>query len=101
MTTTPTPSNPPGQHIHFPEVAWPAAPETPPDKDLGNVYPRPHGGRNFIGFGTAAPAASQPIGMIEPRPSLLVRLLPSTATAFWMAVSAALGFLLARAEGWL
>lgn len=58
-----------------------------------------------------------PIGMVEPPPQppaedefahlrglprpLLTRLLPSTATAFWMAVSAWLGFLLVRAEGWL
>ena len=41
-------------------------------------------------------------GIVPPsRPALLRRLLPSTATVFWMAVSVWLGFLLARAEGWL
>lgn len=35
------------------------------------------------------------------RPTLLQRLLPTTATAFWMACALWLGFLLARAEGWL
>lgn len=39
-----------------------------------------------------------PVGMHEPR---WVRFVPSTATLFWMAVSACLALLLARAEGWL
>ena len=34
-------------------------------------------------------------------PTLLQRLVPTTATAFWMAAALWLGFLLARAEGWL
>lgn len=34
------------------------------------------------------------------RPSLLRRLVPTTATAFWMATACWLAFLLARAEGW-
>lgn len=77
----------------------------------------------------ADPHLDLPIGMIEPpddtdpalaalaeveaaaralaasiaprRPTLLQRLLPTTATAFWMACALWLGFLLARAEGWL
>lgn len=36
--------------------------------------------------------------MHEPR---WVRFVPSTATLFWMAVSAFLALMLARAEGWL
>ena len=47
-------------------------------------------------------AAARALAAMVPRsPTLLQRLLPTTATAFWMAVSVWLGFLLARAEGWL
>ena len=55
--------------------------------------------RNPIQFATAPRSApTMPIGMHEPR---WARFIPSTATAFWMAVAATLALLLARAEGWL
>lgn len=92
---------PPGDHIHFPEVEWPE--------------PGPDGGLVGVERGCATVAAPQPddydlvieaaartlVAMAPRRPTLLQRLLPTAATAFWIAVSVWLGFLLARAEGWL
>lgn len=49
----------------------------------------------------AEAAAHALVATVPRRPTLLRRLVPTSATAFWMAVSGWLGFLLARAEGWL
>ena len=125
---------PPGEHVHFPEVAWPEPAAAPtaarieptwapggiPDWPPSYAVSGPHLDALQRACEQAAAECDQllPIGMIEPvddaaavaralgiepprRPSLVPRIIPTTATAFWMAVSGWLTFLLARVEGWL
>jgi hypothetical protein len=90
------PEHPPGDHIHFPEVAWPeplqplAAPAVTVDATAA-----------LAALAEAEAIAHALAATMPRRLPLLRRLAPTTATAFWMAAALWLGFLLARAEGWL
>lgn len=92
MPTTPPNTAPPGEHIHFPEVAWPESPEPLSGHSPWDGAP-PMEDERFRAAAEAAPAE------IVSGATSLRRLMPSTAAWFWMAVSAWLAFLLARAEG--
>lgn len=142
MPTTSLHTAPPGEHIHFPEVAWPEPlpPPAAPATTVAAYDPAVDAvSRGLLSASTltatqidalqrllasnrrpiveASPWDARPpmederlraateaaldeiISGVAPRRSPLRSLTPSTATWFWMAVSAWLGFLLARAEG--
>lgn len=111
---------PPGAHVHFPEVAWPEPPPEPTPEQwaaFARFFPEvvattpiadrapwdgPIDATAALASLAEAEALAYELAATEPRrPTLLRRIIPTTATAFWMAVSAWLGFLLVRAEGWL
>ena len=76
--------------------------EPHPDLPIGMIEPPADTDPALAALAEVEAAARALAASIAPRrPTLLRRLLPTTATAFWMAVSVWLGFLLARAEGWL
>lgn len=79
---------PPGEHITFPEVAWPEAVAEPPDTTPTRV---PMDRRSAW---DAVPPMPMPIGMIEPRSSL-------APAVFWVIVVAAFACVLAQSAGWL
>lgn len=112
MPTTPPNTTPPGEHVHFPEVAWPESPAplsghspwdgVPPMEDERfRVHLRLGPTAALASLAEAEAVAHALAATVPSRPTLLQRLTPSTAAWFWMAVSAWLAFLLARAEGWL
>lgn len=68
---------------------------------IGMIEPRIDATAALASLAEAESASRDLAATIPRRPTLLRRLMPTSATAFWMAVSVWLGFLLARAEGWL
>lgn len=90
------PERPPGDHIHFPEVAWPE-PLPPPTAPAATVDAT----AALAALAEAEAIAHTLAATMPRRRTLLRRLVPTTATAFWMAAALWLGFLLARAKGWL
>ena len=96
MPTTPPNTTPPGEHVHFPEVVWPESPAPLASHSPRDARPTMEDER--LRAATEA-ALDEIISGIAPRRTSLRRLMPSTAAWFWMAVSAWLAFLLARAEG--
>lgn len=107
---------PPGEHIHFPEVEWPDPATLPPshrahgariadhdpwDGPIGMIEPRLDPAAALSTLAEVEALAHALAATVPRRPTLLRRIVPTTATTFWMAVSGWLGVLLARAEGWL
>ena len=73
---------PPGEHIKFPEVAWPEASDQPQQPKQ-----------------PARPRDIQlPIGMIEPEEEPASGLAPAV---FWLVILVAFGCVLAEVGGWL
>lgn len=78
---------PPGEHIEFPEVAWPEASDQPQDMEPTR---RPIDRR--------AAWDDLPIGMIEPEEEPTSGLAP---VVFWLVILVAFACVLAEAGGWL
>lgn len=78
---------PPGEHIKFPEVAWPEASDQPQDMEPTR---RPIDRR--------ADWDDLPIGMIEPREEPASGL---SVAVFWFIIALAFGCVLGKAGGWL
>lgn len=99
---------PPGEHITFPEVAWPEAVTEPPPPMQparpSDVRAAPACGAPGVHVSivdnsalhrpVSATPVIMPIGMIEPRPSL-------APWVFWAIVMLSFACVLARAGGWL
>ena len=79
----------------------PIADHAPWDVHIGMIEPRPDPTAALAALAEEEAIAHTLATTVPRRPTLLQRLLPTTATAFWTAVSGWLGFLLARTKGWL
>lgn len=79
----------------------PIADHAPWDGTIGMIEPRIDATAALASLAEAEALAHALAATVPRRPTLLRRIVPTTATAFWMAAAFWLGFLLARAEGWL
>lgn len=85
----------------IPDLPIPIADHAPWDGPIGMIEPRPDPTAALAALAEAEALAHALAATVPRRPTLLRRIVPTTATAFWMAAAFWLGFLLARAEGWL